>query len=185
MPLSVWEDQDDPSGNPNTLWIKVYPDVSASYTLIEDDNTTLDYLKKEIFVTELTLQDKTFSIKTDKKDKPYLPLLRNYRIEVIGYRVKGNFSATETETGTLIELNGVDLTANTTLKFTEMTRTEPKTLVRQQLKIALANLKANVSVKSDLLNAFDGDVLETALQKYKKEKDIVALVKALTDTQTG
>lgn len=185
LPLAVWEDQDDPSDNPNTVWIKVYPDVSASYTLIEDDNTTQDYLKKEIFVTEFALQDKTFTIKTDKKEKAYLPLLRNYRIEVVGYHVKGNFTATLSATGSVIELNGIDLTANTTLKFSEMIRLDPKILLREQLKIALANVKANVSVKSDFLSAFDADTLEVALQKYKKEKEICALVRALTDTQTG
>jgi alpha-glucosidase (family GH31 glycosyl hydrolase) len=185
LPLAVWEDQDDPSANPNTLWIKVYPDVSASYTLIEDDNVSQDYLKKEIFVTEFALQDKTFTIKTDKKEKAYLPLLRNYRIEIVGYHVKGNFTSTLSETGTLIELKGIDLIANTTLKFTEMTRLDPKVLVRQQLKIALANVKANVSVKSDFLSAFDSDTLESAYQKHKKEKELIALVRALTDTQTG
>lgn len=180
LPLSKWEDNDDPAGNPQTLMIKVYPSDHAEYTLIEDDNETIAYQKKEFFCTELSYRDQTFSIKTDKKAKAYLPFLRNYEIELVGVHVKGDFKSVWTETSTLITLSGMDITANITLKFDTIEPIDQAALLRLQLKKALANALAPIEVKNDILKAFDQASLPAAFKKHRKEKDLVAMVKAIT-----
>ncbi|KAF0227583.1 MAG: Alpha-glucosidase family 31 of glycosyl hydrolase [Erysipelotrichaceae bacterium] len=179
IPLSKWEDSEDPVGNPTTLIIKVFASEHAEYTLIEDDNETIAYQKKEFFCTELNYKDKVFTIKTDKKTKPYLPFLRNYEIEIVGLHVKGDFKAIYTETSTLIALSGMDITANISLKFSSIEKVDQKFLLRKQLKLGLANALASVDVKADLLSAFDNATLNSAYRKHKKEKELVAMVKAL------
>lgn len=179
LPLSKWEDSDDPAGNPQTLQIKVYPSEIADYTLIEDDNETIAYQKKEFFCTEFSLRDKTFTIKTDKKAKAYLPFLRNYEIEIVGYHVSGNFKAVHTETSTLISLMGMDITANVTLTFESMTPIDQKALHRKLLKSALANAVALIEIKNELLSAYDRHDLVAALKKHRREKTLVAMMKAL------
>lgn len=183
LPLSKWEDLDDPSANPSTLILKVYPGDSAEYTMIEDDNETIDYQKKEFFCTEFMMKDHVFSIKTDKKAKSYLPYLRTYEIELVGIHVEGDFKATYSDTSTLISLPEMDITANVSLKFTKMTRIPQKSLMRNQLKIYLANAVSSIQVKSDLLTAFDQGTLDKTLTQHKKEKEIVAMVRALIDLQ--
>ncbi len=181
LPLSKWEDSLDPSSNPSTLMLKVYPGEPCEYTLIEDDNETLDYQKKEIFCTEFSYKDKVLSIKTDKKAKSYLPFLRTYEIEMVGYDVTGDFKSTRTETSTIIQLTGMDITANVSLKFTSIEAISQKEIKRNHLKIALANASSSVQTKVDLLNAFDQDHLDRLMVTYKKEKQLIAMVKALID----
>lgn len=182
LPLSKWEDNEDPSANPTTLIVKVYPSEEGDYTLIEDDNETTAYLKKEIFCTEFSFKDKTLSIKTDKKVKPYLPYLRNYEIELVGVKAKGDFKTTTSESSTFITLQGMDITANVTLKFDSVESIDQNALFRHQLKLALANASSWVNVKADILNAFDQGTLEGVYKKYKKEKELIAMVKALVET---
>jgi alpha-glucosidase (family GH31 glycosyl hydrolase) len=181
LPLSKWEDSDDPNGNPLTLMVKVYPSDHAEYTLIEDDNETTAYLKKEIFCTEFIYKDQILSIKTDKKAKAYLPFLRNYEIELVGLIAKGDFKTEYTETSTFISLKGMDITANVNLKFTSVEQIDQLALKRNKLKKALANVVANVRLKSEILSAYDHGTLEKIFKKYRKEKDLIAMIKALSE----
>ena len=181
LPLSKWEDSDDPNGNPLTLIVKVYPSDHAEYTLIEDDNETIAYQKKEIFCTEFSYKDQTLSIKTDKKAKAYLPFLRNYEIELVGLIVKGDFKAEVTETSTIIKLPGMDITANVTLKFSSVEPIDQHALKRKQLKKALANACGDVNLKNEILSAYDQGTLDQVLKKHRRKRILVAMVRAMTD----
>ncbi len=181
LPLSQWEDNADPSDNPKSLIIKVYPGNNCDYTMIEDDNETIAYQKKEIFCTEFSFKEDTLSIKTDKKAKAYVPYLRNYRIELIGFHGEGEFKYTHTDTATIIELKDMDITANVTLKFKSLSPIAQRPLIRNQLKMALANALANVQIKSEILDSFDQNSIHQSLIKFRKEKELVAMVKALLE----
>lgn len=182
LTLSKWEDNEEPSGNPSTLILKIYPGEFMETTMIEDDNETIAYLKKEIFCTEFGYKDNTLTIKTDKKAKSYMPFLRNYEIEVVGYHVSGDFISRESETSTFIDLKGLDITANVTLKFKTCVSIDQKTLFRQLLKKALANALGDIGIKSEILSAYDAGTLDKVLTKYRKEKALVMMVRALLET---
>lgn len=183
LPLAMWESQDDVCDNPKTLLVKVYPDESASYTLIEDDNETQAYLMNDIFKIEITYNYGALSIKPDTKMQHYCPQQRNYHIEIIGYHVQGNFKSVNSKDGTFIELQCVDCTSTVILTFDKVDCVDQKALIRNQLKFALANVRANVDQKRELLDAFDTGKMKKVLKDMTLDVEIIELVKSIINTK--
>jgi hypothetical protein len=151
--------------------------------MIEDDNESQEYLHGDVFTTRFKLEEDRFIIEPDQQAKEYIPSQRRFILEFVGYEVKGEFESITGEASTVITLPYGLSTSKREILIREFKPMDPTKRIRDQLKRLLASCKAQISIKSEILSAFDRDpsALDDLFIKHRKQKRLVQAVKHLID----
>lgn len=183
LPLVNLEKEKDATQNPSSLLIRIFMGKPCGFVMVEDDNESQDYLHGDVFKTRFILQEDRFIIEPDQQAKDYIPTKREYILEFVGYEVKGEFESIQRNVSTFITLPYDFSTSKREVLIRESLPMDQTKLVRDQLKRLLTACKAQISIKGEILRAFDRNPssLDDVLVKHRKQKRLVQAVKHLID----
>nr|WP_297764822.1 glycoside hydrolase family 31 protein [uncultured Butyrivibrio sp.] len=141
VPLKAGDLTKNTTDNPADLKVLIGGGKSGSYTLYEDDGSSMDFEKGVFAETEISfehdLENKTISLRILKArgDTSLIPAKRNYRFEIYGVRAEG-FSFYKGRT--IVEVSGADVNSDTVfeLKNVYLLQNDYKALVFEILERA-------------------------------------------------